>query len=68
MKYVFRRLLAGVVIAPLVAVVYLVGYALLVGAGAEPTSNASEVWTNGLVLGVMVSLVFAGSALVKAGK
>jgi hypothetical protein len=68
MKYAFRRLLAGVVITPLVAIAYLVGYALLVGAGAEPTSNASEVWTNGLVLGVMVSLVFAGSALVKAGK
>ena len=68
MKYAFRRLVAGVVITPLVAVVYLFVYAGLVGLGAEPTASASEVWTNGLWLGAFVSLAFAGSALVKAGK
>lgn len=61
-KYVFRRAVAGVVITPLVALGWLVFYALLVGAGAEPTSTASEVWSNGLVLGVVVSLVFALTA------
>jgi hypothetical protein len=62
-KYVFRRLLAGIVITPLVAVAYLVGYSLLVGAGATAGSTASEVWSNGLVFGAMVSLAFAVSAI-----
>jgi hypothetical protein len=62
-KYVFRRLLVGIVITPLVALAYLIGYALLIGAGAGAGSNASEVWANGLILGAMVSLVFALSAI-----
>ncbi len=61
-KYVIRRAVAGVAITPLVALTYLVGYAMLVGAGAEPTATANEVWNNGLVLGGIVSLVFALTA------
>lgn len=68
MKYAFRRLLAGIVIVPFMAVVYFVGYAMLVGLGAEPTATPSEVWNNGLVIGVIATLVFAGSALVKASE
>jgi hypothetical protein len=66
MKYAFRRLLAGIVIVPVVAIAYLFGYAMLVGLGAEPTASASEVWSLGLLFGVIATLVFAGSAAVKA--
>lgn len=62
-KYVFRRALVGVVITPLVAFTYLVGYATLVGAGAEPTSTPSEVWNNGLMIGVIISVWFALDAI-----
>ncbi len=58
-KYVFRRLLAGIVITPLFALAYLVGYALLVGAGAGASSGASEVWANGLWMGALASVMFA---------
>ena len=62
-KYVFRRLLAGIVITPRVALTYLVIYIGLVVMGAGQTSSVSEVWSNGLVFGLMVSLVFAVSAI-----
>jgi hypothetical protein len=65
MKYAFRRLLLGVVIVPLVAVVYFVFYAVLVGGGAEPTSTPIEVWNNGLMFGVGATLVFAVSAVIE---
>jgi len=68
MKYAFRRLLAGIVIVPLVAVAYFVLYVGLVAWGAEPNATPIEVWNNGLMIGVVATLVFAGSALVKAGK
>ena len=61
-KYVFRRLVAGVVITPLVALGWLLAIALLIGAGAEPTATASQVWLDGLWLGVVVSVWFALSA------
>jgi hypothetical protein len=61
-KYVIRRAVVGIVITPLVALVWLFGIALLIGAGAEPTATANQVWLDGLWLGVAVSVVFAGSA------
>jgi hypothetical protein len=64
-KYVFRRLLAGIVITPLVALLWLVGMALLIGAGAEPHATASEVWLHGLWLGGAVSVAFAITAWTK---
>jgi hypothetical protein len=66
MKYVFRRLLAGVVITPLVALLWVFGIALLIGAGAEPHAPASEVWIHGLWLGGFVSVAFAISAWFEA--
>jgi len=54
-KYVIRRAVLGIVITPLVALVWLIGM------GAEPTASASQVWVDGLWLGVAVSVVFAGS-------
>jgi hypothetical protein len=61
-KYVIRRAVAGIVITPLVALVWLIGIAVLIGMGAEPTASAGQVWLDGLWLGVAVSVVFAGSA------
>jgi hypothetical protein len=58
-KYVIRRLVAGIVITPLVALVWLIGIALLIGAGAEPTSSATQVWITGLWLGGIGSVAFA---------
>jgi hypothetical protein len=60
-KYVIRRAVLGIVITPLVALVWLIGIAVLIGMGAEPTASASQVWVDGLWLGVAVSVVFAGS-------
>jgi len=60
-KYVIRRAVLGIVITPLVALVWLIGIAMLIGMGAEPTASASQVWVDGLWLGVAVSVVFAGS-------
>lgn len=65
MKFVFRRLLLGVVIVPLIASGYFVVYALLIGGGAEPTATPSEVWNNGLMFGVVSTLVFAVSAVIE---
>ena len=56
---VVRRLLLGVVITPLVALLWLVACALLVANGAGASLSASEVWTNGLILGVIVALAFS---------
>jgi hypothetical protein len=63
MKYVFRRLLAGVVIVPAVAGIYTlicgIGIAFsATGAGA----TAGDYWNLGLVFGVGVTLAFAISA------
>lgn len=65
MKFMFRRLLLGVAIVPLVAMAWFVFYAWLIWCGADPTATPSEVWANGLWLGVIATLVFAGEALVK---
>lgn len=65
MKFMFRRLLLGVVIVPLIAVMWFVFYAVLVGGGAEPTSTPSEVWNDGLMFGVVATLVFAVSAVIE---
>lgn len=63
MKYVFRRLLAGVVIVPAVAVAYtfvcVMGHALSPSAGGN---TLGHYWNWGLVIGAGVTLAFAVSA------
>ena len=65
MKFYFRRAVVGLVSVPLVAGAYLLGYALLVGAGAGAGSSATEVWATGLWIGglVAVFLTFAPQVL-----
>ena len=67
MKYLVRRLVAGVVIVPVIAVAYFVLVALLIAGGAGANATPLEVWNNGLWAGVIATLVFAGSALFKGG-
>jgi hypothetical protein len=64
MKYVFRRLLAGVVIVPAVALVYTFICVVLIGLGMPATSNTlATCWQSGLLAGVIFTVGFAVSAL-----
>lgn len=56
---VVRRLLAGIVITPVIAISYVLAYGLLVAYGAIQSSTTYDVVLNGFVLGGMFSLVFA---------
>ena len=58
-KYVIRRAVLGIVITPLVALVWLIGIATLIALGAEPTTSATQVWITGLWLGGIGSVAFA---------
>lgn len=58
MKFYIRRAVAGAVATPIVAGIYFVGYAVLVGLGAEPTATPSEVWANGLFMGATLGVAF----------
>jgi len=57
------RLLLGIVIAPALAGVWLVFYALLVGLGAMPTQSAPEVFFTGLAVSSTLVLLWAWEAL-----
>ena len=65
MKFVIRRAVAGVVITPLVACGWVAVYASLILIGGEPSSTIGEVFTNGLWLGVMLSVWFVADAIGK---
>lgn len=59
MKFYIRRAVAGLVIAPLVATAYTLGYSLLVFAGATPTTAFADLWVgNGLFIGITLAVVF----------
>jgi hypothetical protein len=63
MKYVFRRLLAGIVIVPAVAFAYtLVCLVMIVFSATGAGNTADYYWNIGLGLGVGVTLAFAISA------
>lgn len=58
MKFYIRRAVAGTIATPIIAGAYFAFYALLVGAGADPTNTASGVWANGLMMGAVVAIAF----------
>lgn len=63
MKYVFRRLLAGVVIVPAVAFAYTLVCLLMIAFSATGSGEtAGYYWNWGLVFGAGVTLAFAVSA------
>lgn len=68
MKYVFRRLVAGVVLVPAVAVAWVAINATLIGLGATPTASVKDVLMAGFVLGLMIEIVFVGEQVVKVVK
>jgi hypothetical protein len=63
MKYALRRLVFSVVITPAVALAYTIGYGALVAVGTGGFSPIGEVWSNGLIVGVVFSLAFSVSAV-----
>ncbi len=68
MKYVVRRVLGSVIFTPLIAVAWVMFYALLIGIGGEPTATIGEVFVTGLWLGGFVSAVLVLDAWGKVGK
>ena len=58
MKFYIRRAVAGALATPIIAGAYFAFYALLVGAGADPTNTPSGVWGNGLMFGTMIAVAF----------
>jgi hypothetical protein len=61
MKFVFRRAVLGLVALPVVAALYVVGYALLGLLGAGMTATPSEAWANGLLIASVAVVVFVFS-------
>jgi hypothetical protein len=58
-KYTFRRLLAGIVIIPAVALGYTLLVAMLYAMGAGWYGGLASAWSNGLMFGVLATLAFA---------
>lgn len=56
MKYFVRRFILGVISIPFVAGAYVFGYLSLVALGAEPTATIDEVFSNGILIGVVLAL------------
>lgn len=65
MKFVIRRAVAGVVITPLVACGWVFAYASLILIGGEPSASVGEVFTSGLWLGGLLSVLFVGNSIWK---
>jgi nitrate reductase NapE component len=59
MKFVIRRAVAGLLLVPVVAVAYVAGYAVLVGLGAEATTDLAGAFSTGLFFGAIVAVGFA---------
>jgi cyanate permease len=57
-KFVIRRAVAGVVIAPLVAGLYVVAVGLLIGLGAGRSVSIETAWSNGWVFGLLSAVAF----------
>jgi hypothetical protein len=57
MKFYIRRAVAGIILTPVVAGLYTLGYALLVIAGGNPGMNLTSTLATGVQVGVVVSLM-----------
>lgn len=65
MKFYFRRALAGVIVVPMVALMYVVGVAVLIAFGATPTFSVDDAWATGLMLGIVTECVLLFSKVSK---
>jgi hypothetical protein len=58
MKYVIRRAVVSIALSPAIAGAYVLGYAMLVGLGAEPTTDVAGAWSNGWLIAFVSSIGF----------
>jgi hypothetical protein len=58
MKFVIRRAIVSIVLSPFVVLAYAIGYAVLVGLGAEPTTNLDGVLSNGWLIATVAGVAF----------
>ena len=68
MKYVFRRALVGVILIPVVAMVWVLFSAILGMLFALPMSSVNRVWNDGLWLGLLATIMFAVFPLLNKDK
>jgi hypothetical protein len=59
MKFVIRRAVAGLLLMPVVAGLYVAGYVVLGLLGAGMAITLDEVWANGLFIGFVCAVAFA---------
>jgi hypothetical protein len=59
MKFVIRRAVAGLLLMPVVAGLYVAGYVVLGLLGAGMSISFDEVWANGLLIGSVCAIAFA---------
>lgn len=64
-KFYVRRVVAGVIIIPMVALLYVVGVAVLIGLGATPSFSVDDAWATGLALGVVAEVLVVTSKVTK---
>jgi hypothetical protein len=57
MKYVVRRIVAGVIAIPVVAGTYTALYLFLLLAGGEPNATIDSVFSTGVVIGITLALM-----------
>jgi hypothetical protein len=68
MKYVFRRALVGIVLVPVVAMVWVLFTAILSVVVGLPMGSVNRVWNEGLGLGLLATIMFAIIPLILKGK
>lgn len=61
MKFVIRRAVASVILAPVVAGAYVLGCAVLIGFGAGASFTSAEAWDNGWLVASAFAIVFTFS-------
>ena len=59
MKFVVRRAVAGLLLMPVVAGLYVAGYLALGLLGAGIANTLDEVWANGILIGFVSAVAFA---------
>jgi|LauGreDrversion4_2_1035121.scaffolds.fasta_scaffold2486817_1 hypothetical protein len=59
MKFVIRRLIAGVIAIPVVAGTYTAFYLFLILAGGEPTQTLTETFSTGISIAITLAIALA---------
>jgi hypothetical protein len=59
MKYFFRRALVGIIVIPVVAMLWVLFSAIMAMLFSLPMSSVNRVWNDGLWLGLLATVMFA---------